>query len=162
MVVFILVVGSLIRLSLLQAYERANVVFLLDMSHSIATTARQHALDFLRAVVEHKRPQDQVGLVVFGADALLDQAVSADFTLRDISTEVDGTYEYCPGDWSEFGKLSCRRAVWCCSVMGMKMSRPRRIRRSLPAHSGRRFSLPLAVLPGSQRYASIISWCRLR
>ena len=31
--------------------------------------------------------------------------------------------------------------------MGMKMSRPRRIRRSLPAHSARNFSLPLAVLP---------------
>jgi uncharacterized membrane protein/Mg-chelatase subunit ChlD len=89
--VFILVVGSLIRLSLLQAYERANVVFLVDMSHSIATAARQHALAFIRAVVEHKRPQDQVGLVVFGADALLEQAVSADFSLRDISTEVDGT-----------------------------------------------------------------------
>jgi uncharacterized membrane protein/Mg-chelatase subunit ChlD len=89
--VFILVVGSLVRFSLLQAYERANVIFLLDVSHSVATAARQYALDFLRAVVEHKRPQDQVGLVVFGTDALLEQAISADFTLRDIATEVDGT-----------------------------------------------------------------------
>ena len=90
-VVFLLVVGSLLRLSLLQAYERANVVFLLDMSQSIATATRQQALAFLRAVVAHKRAQDQVGLVVFGADAALEQPVSADFTLRDITTEVDGT-----------------------------------------------------------------------
>jgi uncharacterized membrane protein/Mg-chelatase subunit ChlD len=90
--VFVLVVGSLIRLSLLQAYERANVVFLLDMSHSIATAARQYALDFVRAVVAHKRPQDQVGLVVFGADASVELLVSADFTLPEtLSTEVDGT-----------------------------------------------------------------------
>ena len=90
-VVFLLVVGSLLRLSLLQAYERANVVFLLDMSQSIATATRQQALAFLRAVVAHKRAQDQVGLVVFGADAALEQPVSADFILRDITTEVDGT-----------------------------------------------------------------------
>ncbi|HEY7494352.1 MAG TPA: VWA domain-containing protein [Candidatus Tectomicrobia bacterium] len=91
LVVFALLVGGLVRLSLTQAYEQANVVFLLDMSQSIATAVRQQALAFLRTVSENKRPQDGVGLVVFGADASVEQTVSSAFTLRDIAAEVDGT-----------------------------------------------------------------------
>jgi Ca-activated chloride channel family protein len=89
--VMLLLVGGLVRLSLTQAYQRANVVFLLDRSHSIAAAARQQALDFLRAVSARKRPQDHVGLAVFGAEAFLEQEVSRDFTLSDIASEVDGT-----------------------------------------------------------------------
>lgn len=89
--VLILIVGGLVRLSLTQAYQRANVVFLLDLSHSVATTVRQQALDLVRTVSEQKRPQDGVGLVVFGVDAFLEQEVSSDFTLADITSEVDGT-----------------------------------------------------------------------
>ena len=117
----------------------------------------------LRAVVEHKRPQDQVGLVVFGADALLDQAVSADFTLRDISTEVDGTTNIARAirvSLANFPADGARRLVLLSD--GNENVAAWRIRRSLPAPRGGDFSLPLAVLPGSQRYASIISWCRLR
>jgi uncharacterized membrane protein/Mg-chelatase subunit ChlD len=91
LVVLALLVGGLVRLSLTQAYEQANVVFLLDMSQSIATAVRQQALTFLRTVSEHKRPQDAVGLVVFGAEASVEQTVSSAFTLRDIAAEVDGT-----------------------------------------------------------------------
>lgn len=90
-VVCLLLVGGLIRVSLTRAYERANVLFVLDMSHSIAVAARQHALDFIRAVSEHKRPQDGVGLVVFGADASLEQAVTEDFRVPTLSSEVDGS-----------------------------------------------------------------------
>jgi Ca-activated chloride channel family protein len=89
--VFVLIAGGLIRLGLTQAYARANVVFLLDMSHSIATVAHQQALDFIRAVSERKRTEDGIGLVVFGADASLEQAVSTEFTLPEIASEVDGT-----------------------------------------------------------------------
>jgi Ca-activated chloride channel family protein len=89
--VLVLLVGGLIRLSLTQAYARANVVFLLDMSHSIATEAHQRALDFIRAVSDRKRPRDGVGLVVFGADASLEQSVASDFTLSEIASDVDGT-----------------------------------------------------------------------
>lgn len=88
--VLVLLVGGLIRLSLTQAYAHANVVFLLDMSHSIATEAHQQALAFIRAVSTHKRPRDGVGLVVFGADASLEQSVARDFTLSEIASDVDG------------------------------------------------------------------------
>ena len=89
--VLLLLVGGLVRLSLTQAYERANVVFLLDRSDSMAAAARQQAVDFLRAVSARKRPQDRVGLVAFGAEAFLDQEVSRAFTLSEIASEVDGT-----------------------------------------------------------------------
>ena len=73
--VLALVVAGLVRLSLTQISQRANVVFLLDLSHSVAVAARQQALDFVRAVSQHKPPQAGIGLVVFGADAVVEQGV---------------------------------------------------------------------------------------
>src|SRR5919197_4629850 len=55
--VLALLVAGLVLLSLTQLSQRANVVFLLDLSHSVAVAARQQALDFLRAVRQHKPPQ---------------------------------------------------------------------------------------------------------
>ncbi len=88
--VFMLMVAGLIRLSLTQVYGQVNIIFLLDMSHSIATEVSQHALDFIRAMNDRKRTEDGVGLVVFGADASLEQVVSKTFTLSEIASEVDG------------------------------------------------------------------------
>jgi uncharacterized membrane protein len=90
-VVLALMVGGLVRLSLTQAYQRANVVFLLDVSDSVATAVRQQALELIRLISTHKRPQDGVGLVVFGADASLEQSVSKDVILPEITSEVEGT-----------------------------------------------------------------------
>src|SRR5262245_48578805 len=56
--VFVLLVAGLVRLSLTQISQRVNVVFLLDLSHSVAMAARQQALDFVRVVSQHKPPQD--------------------------------------------------------------------------------------------------------
>lgn len=89
--VLVLLVGGLTRLGIMQAYRRVNVVFLLDMSHSIATSVRQQALAFLQSVSTQKRPLDALGLVVFGADAALEQAVSETFAPAEIATQVDGT-----------------------------------------------------------------------
>jgi uncharacterized membrane protein len=89
--VLALVVAGLVRLSLTQISQRANVVFLLDMSHSVAVAARQQALDFVRAVSQHKPPQAGVGLVVFGADAVVEQGVSQQFTLSELNSQVEGT-----------------------------------------------------------------------
>ena len=89
--VLALVVAGLVRLSLTQLSQRANVVFLLDLSHSVAVAARQQALDFVRAVSQHKPPQDGIGLVVFGADAVVEQGVSQQFALSEVSSQVEGT-----------------------------------------------------------------------
>src|SRR5262247_2594165 len=91
LVVLALVVAGLVRLSLTQLSQRANVVFLLDLSHSVAVAARQQAIDFVRAVSQHKPPQDGIGLVVFGADAMVEQGVSPQFTLSEVSSQVEGT-----------------------------------------------------------------------
>ncbi len=91
MIVLLLIIGGLVRLSLTQAYQRANVVFLLDMSLSVTAAMRQRALDFIQAVVQEKRPEDGIGLVVFGSDATLEQSVSKDFTLQEIASEVEGS-----------------------------------------------------------------------
>jgi len=89
--VLALVVAGLVRLSLTQLSQRANVVFLLDLSHSVAVAARQQALDFVQAVSQHKPPQDGIGLVVFGVDAVVEQGVSQQFALSEVSSQVEGT-----------------------------------------------------------------------
>ena len=89
--VLALVVAGLVRLSLTQLSQRANVVFLLDLSHSVAMAARQQALDFVRAISQHKPPQDGIGLVVFGVDAVVEQGVSQQFALSEVSSQVEGT-----------------------------------------------------------------------
>ncbi len=87
----LLLVGGLVRLALTQPYEQANVVFALDLSHSVSAAVRQRALDFIRAVGGAKRPKDGAGLVVFGADAFLEHGVAKRFSLPDIASEVDSS-----------------------------------------------------------------------
>src|SRR5712691_12453026 len=89
-IVLALMVAGLVRLSLTQISQRTNVVFLLDMSHSVAAAARQQALDFVRVVSQHKHPQDGVGLVVFGTDAVVEQGVSQQFALSEVTSQVKG------------------------------------------------------------------------
>src|SRR5205807_6027245 len=89
--VLALVVAGLVRLSLTQLSQSANVAFLLDLSHSVAVAARQQTLDFVRAVSQHKPPQDGIGLVVFGTDAVVEQGVSQQFALSEVSSQVEGT-----------------------------------------------------------------------
>ena len=87
----LLLIGGLVRLALTQPYEQANVVFALDLSHSVSAAVRQQALDFIRTVSGAKRPQDGAGLVVFGADAFLEHGVAKRFSLPEIASEVDGS-----------------------------------------------------------------------
>jgi uncharacterized membrane protein len=89
--VFALMIVALMRLSVTQLSERVNVVFLLDVSHSIAAAAQQQALDFIRLVSQHKQADDGVGLVVFGDDAVVEQGVSSHFALSEITSQVAGT-----------------------------------------------------------------------
>ncbi len=89
--VLLLLVVALMRLSITQPSERVNVVFLLDVSHSIAATVQQQALEFIRTVSQHKRAADGVGLVVFGAEAVVDQGVSPHFAFAEVTSQVEGT-----------------------------------------------------------------------
>lgn len=84
-------ISALLRVSLMQLSPQVNVVFLLDMSHSVITAARQQGLDFLQALLQWQRPEHGVGLVVFGTDAVLERGVSASRPLTEIASQVEGT-----------------------------------------------------------------------
>ncbi|MGE3539730.1 MAG: VWA domain-containing protein [Candidatus Tectimicrobiota bacterium] len=89
--VLALLVAGLLRVSLTHLSPRVNVVFLLDMSHSVVAAARQQGLDFLRAVLRQHRQEHRIGVVAFGADAVLERGVSAPRALDEVTSQVDGT-----------------------------------------------------------------------
>jgi len=55
-----------------------TIVFAVDRSASIAATQRQAAEEFVRSATAQRRPGDRVGLVTFGADALVEEVPSTD------------------------------------------------------------------------------------
>lgn len=55
-----------------------HVIFVLDLSDSISAASRQDAVRFLRDAAGHRRGGDRIGLVTFGAEAILEEAPSAD------------------------------------------------------------------------------------
>ena len=92
LVVLALMIAGLVRLSLTQVSQQVNVVFLFrPVAQYRLRPPASRRLDFIRAVTQHKPPHDGVGLVVFGADAVLEQGVSRQFALSDITSQVEGT-----------------------------------------------------------------------
>src|SRR5256885_10436823 len=59
-IVLALMVAGLVRLSLTQVSQHANVVFLLDMSHSVAAAVQQQGLRFVRAMRQSELTQDAI------------------------------------------------------------------------------------------------------
>ena len=55
--------------------DRLNVMFLMDVSDSISLAARENAYRFAAQAVSAMQPGDQVGLIVFGEQAVVDQAL---------------------------------------------------------------------------------------
>ncbi|MBX7165195.1 MAG: VWA domain-containing protein [Pirellulales bacterium] len=71
--VFAALVLALAELRLLRTSERMTVVFLLDQSLSIPPQQRQAMIEYTNAAIrEFRRPQDQVGVIVFGREAALE------------------------------------------------------------------------------------------
>lgn len=56
----------------------ATLIFAVDFSDSIMPQARQRAMAFVHAAAALRGPRDRIGLVVFGADAVLEEAPHAD------------------------------------------------------------------------------------
>ena len=59
-----------------QSLDRINVVFLLDLSDSVSEAARTRTFKFIDAAVRAAGPGDRHGVVVFGADAAVDQPLA--------------------------------------------------------------------------------------
>jgi Ca-activated chloride channel family protein len=70
--------------------DRLNVVFLLDHSDSVSLAARERAWRFVTEAVKSMRPNDRVGVVVFGEDAVVDQPLAWRPALERPRAEVSG------------------------------------------------------------------------
>lgn len=55
-----------------------SVIFALDLSDSIGSRAREDAVAFVREAARHRRSGDRLGVVTFGAEAVLEEAPTAE------------------------------------------------------------------------------------
>ncbi|HEX6140815.1 MAG TPA: VWA domain-containing protein [Candidatus Limnocylindria bacterium] len=76
-------VGALAGARLTLPSDRLSVVFLVDASASMVDATRQELLDFARDAVKEMPEGDTAGVVVFGANALVDRLPSALGELQD-------------------------------------------------------------------------------
>jgi Mg-chelatase subunit ChlD len=88
----VLLVLALAGTQVVRAVDTLAVVFLLDRSDSVRPAQRAAAEDFVRRAVEGMSERDRAGVVVFGADALVDRPVSADRLLAEITSKPATTF----------------------------------------------------------------------
>jgi uncharacterized membrane protein len=79
-----------LRPALPRMLDRMNVVFLLDASDSVSRAARERAGNFVEQAVSAARPGDRHGVVVFGADAAVQQPLAERGALDVPPRGVDG------------------------------------------------------------------------
>jgi uncharacterized membrane protein len=70
--------------------DRLNVVFLLDESDSLSLAARERAFRFAAEAVKHTQGGDRSSVVVFGENAVVDQALAHRTSLDRPKAEVSG------------------------------------------------------------------------
>src|SRR5215210_5135597 len=73
LVIIALLVLSLAGVEVVRASDQVSVVFLLDRSDSIGDEGRAAQADYLEGALAGMSPGDAAGVVVFGADALVDR-----------------------------------------------------------------------------------------
>jgi uncharacterized membrane protein len=61
-------------------------VFLLDDSDSVGSAAREVGLTYIRQAMAEMEPEDRTGVILFGADALVERPVSANPRLDDLTS----------------------------------------------------------------------------
>ncbi|MFN8371574.1 MAG: VWA domain-containing protein [Anaerolineae bacterium] len=89
--IIILLVLSLAGVQSVQSADRLAVVYLLDVSDSMGQEAQDSALDFIRDSLQYISPDDEVGVVLFGANALVERPLSAVRELAPVrSTPITG------------------------------------------------------------------------
>ncbi|MCA9569243.1 MAG: VWA domain-containing protein, partial [Myxococcales bacterium] len=64
-------------LTFLQAVDALGVVFVVDRSASVGGSGQAQAKAFIEAALEHQAPDDRAGIVVFGADAVVEAEPTA-------------------------------------------------------------------------------------
>jgi uncharacterized membrane protein len=81
---------ALARPELPQSLDRMNVAFVFDHSESVSEEARDRALEFAQEAVRHAKTGDRHSVIVFGADAVVDQPLGARRSLAAPRAQVDG------------------------------------------------------------------------
>lgn len=72
--------------------DRLAVMFLLDGSDSVGPASRAGALEWVRQALGQMGERDRAGVVVFGADAVLERAVGPERSLPEPSSVVDRSH----------------------------------------------------------------------
>src|SRR6188474_3218191 len=81
-----LLVLALADVRLLTNTDRLSVVYLVDRSDSIGGEGEAGQTAFVRDAVERLKDTDEAGVVVFGADALVDRPLLPDKTPPDLAS----------------------------------------------------------------------------
>jgi Mg-chelatase subunit ChlD len=85
LVLVILLVLALAGLQLPRSADRLAVVFLVDVSDSMSPRAQDAALDYVRTAVEElNADQDQAAVVLFGANAVVEQPMTTSLDLSQL------------------------------------------------------------------------------
>src|SRR5918996_4768865 len=82
LVLALCLIASLAGARLALPSDRLSVVFLVDASASMVDATREELLDFARDAVRRMPEGDTAGVVVFGANALVDRLPSQDSDLQ--------------------------------------------------------------------------------
>jgi Mg-chelatase subunit ChlD len=90
--IIILLVLALAGLEVVNASDRLSVVFLLDRSDSVPAAQKAQQSEYVAQALRQMGPNDQAGVVVFGADALVDRPVGPDKTPPDLASAPTTTY----------------------------------------------------------------------
>ena len=75
-VILLLLVLSLSGLAWARSADRLAVMYLVDVSDSIGQDAQQAALDYVRQSLPNMGPDDEAGLILFGANAVVERPLS--------------------------------------------------------------------------------------
>jgi uncharacterized membrane protein len=75
--IILLLVLALAGTQVVRAAGKLAVVFLIDASDSVGQQAQEAQLEFLREALESMAPDDEVAIVVFGANALVERPMSS-------------------------------------------------------------------------------------
>lgn len=90
--IVVLLVLSLAGTSITRADQRLSVVFLVDRSDSVPAEVQAQQSAYVRDAIAGLEENDAAGVVVFGADALVDRPVTPDKAAPDLSSAPSTTY----------------------------------------------------------------------
>ena len=88
LLIALLLIAGLAGLEVKRAADELSVVFLVDASDSMPPAARQLALDYVRSALQRMGPKDRAGVILFGADALVERTLSDKKELENFTSKV--------------------------------------------------------------------------